>query len=82
MDEIKWAIVTSRKLKIKDMVREAVACAILLLMLSQDITINSGKGRLRIDISGAPEDRFYQLKSIKRLLPSVVVKVCATLWLS
>ena len=48
------------------------------LILSQDITINSGKGRLRVDIGGAPEDRFYQLKSIKRLLPSVVVKVRAT----
>ena len=47
------------------------------LILCQDITINSGKGRLRVDIGGASEDRFYQLKSIKRLLPSVVVKVRA-----
>ena len=64
------------------MVQEAVLCAVLLLILSQDVTINSGKGRLRIDISGAPEDRFYQLKSVKRLLPSVVVKVRGTPWLT
>jgi len=51
-------------------------------ILSQDITINSEKGRLCMGIGSAPEDRFDQLKGIKRLLPSGVVKVRALFWLA
>ncbi|PVG00564.1 putative RPO31-DNA-directed RNA polymerase III, 160 kd subunit [Serendipita vermifera] len=58
LDDVKWAIVNSRKLKIKE----------------SDISVHYGKQRLRIEIKGGNEEKFYLLKALKRSLPSVIVK--------
>ncbi|KAG8831315.1 hypothetical protein FRC18_006772 [Serendipita sp. 400] len=58
VDDVKWAIVSARKLKIKD----------------TDIAIQRSKQRLRIAIRGPTEEKFFVLKGLKRLLPRVIVK--------
>lgn len=58
LDDVKWAIISARKLKLKD----------------SDIMIQRSKQRLRIEIRGPAEDKFYVLKNLKRVLPSVIVK--------
>ncbi|KAG8866737.1 hypothetical protein FRC20_007672 [Serendipita sp. 405] len=58
VDDVKWAIVSARKLKIKD----------------TDIAIQRSKQRLCIAIRGPTEEKFFVLKGLKRLLPRVIVK--------
>lgn len=76
LEGIKWAIINARKLKIKDAVRNSFLDDFRSLIELQDIMIQSGKARLRIDVRGTAEERFYILKSLKRMLPSVIVKAC------
>lgn len=41
----------------------------------QDIQVQDTKDRLKIEVRGDTEEKFYVLKSLKRVLPSVIVKV-------
>ncbi|KAG9097222.1 hypothetical protein FRC06_007823, partial [Ceratobasidium sp. 370] len=61
LDDVKWAILNNRKLKVKE----------------HSVTIPPRKNRLRIYIDG--EDKYYRLRQLKRLLPSVVVKGIPTI---
>lgn len=75
LDDIKWAIVAAKKLKIKQEVSTCCHnCAMLVNCLSQSITVIPRKDRLRVYIDGP--DKYYRLRELKRMLPEVVVKVC------
>ncbi len=76
IDDIKWAIVAAKKLKVKQEV-----CVILdsynqirFTPIHQTITIIPRKHRLRIYVDG--DDKYYRLRELKRGLQAVVVKVC------
>jgi hypothetical protein len=75
LEDIKWAIVATRKLKIKEGVSDTSLDAILLIRQLQDIHLLTPKQRIRIEIKAPAEEKFYQLKSLKRVLPGVIVKV-------
>ncbi|TFY74270.1 hypothetical protein EWM64_g9743 [Hericium alpestre] len=64
LDDIKWAIVAAPRLKIKQESKKSVI-------------VVPNRNRLRIYIEGA--DRYYRMREIKRLLPSVVVKGVPTI---
>ncbi|CAE6465940.1 unnamed protein product [Rhizoctonia solani] len=61
LDDIKWAILNNKKLKVKE----------------HNVIIPSRKNRLRIYVDG--EDKYYRLRQLKRILPSVVVKGIPTI---
>ena len=78
LDDIKWAIVAARKLKIKQEVRPVVlivdeTSVHIQICVDQSITIIPRKNRLLIYIDGP--DKYYRLRELKRALPDVVVKV-------
>ncbi|KAI5116058.1 hypothetical protein M0805_002844 [Coniferiporia weirii] len=56
LDDIKWAIVAAKKLKVKQ----------------ESIIVIPRKNRLRIYVDGP--DKFYRLRELRRVLPSVAVK--------
>lgn len=75
LDDIKWAIVGSRKLKVKQEVGWIVYLAHTqrLNHSYQSITVIPRKNRLRVYVDGV--DKYYRLRELKRVLPDVVVKV-------
>jgi DNA-directed RNA polymerase III subunit RPC1 len=73
LDDIKWAIVQHKKLKIKQEVKTQYPLCLLILIKPQSITVLPRKNRLRVYIDG--QDKYYRLRELKRGLPDVVVKV-------
>jgi hypothetical protein len=73
IDDVKWAIVSARKLKIKHEVEFTPWFPNKSLTLLQSITIIPKRNRLRIYIDG--NDKYYRLRDLKRVLAAVVVKV-------
>ena len=75
LDDIKWAIVNSRKLKVKQEVQKIVHLLRTLNLnhMYQSITVIPRKNRLRVYVDGV--DKYYRLRELKRVLPDVVVKV-------
>ena len=75
LDDIKWAIVNSRKLKVKQEVQKIVHLSRTLSLnhMYQSITVIPRKNRLRVYVDGV--DKYYRLRELKRVLPDVVVKV-------
>lgn len=77
LDDIKWAIVAAKKVKVKQEVSSAINQTFESTNdLSQTITVLARRDRLRIYVDGA--DKYYRLRELKRLLPEVVVKVRQT----
>jgi DNA-directed RNA polymerase III subunit RPC1 len=73
LDDIKWAIVATRKLKIKQEVRSVFCIYCHKTYCRQSITVIPRRNRLRIYIDGT--DKYYKLRGLKRVLSDVVVKV-------
>jgi DNA-directed RNA polymerase III subunit RPC1 len=74
LDDIKWAIVAGKKLKIKQEVCTTTRTVSRSPQTSRkSITIIPRRHRLRIYVDGP--DKYYRLRDLKRALPEVVVKV-------
>lgn len=72
LDEVKWAIVAAKKLKIKHDVSTLCPSMTYAADHNQSITIIPRRHRLRIYVDGP--DKYYRLRELKRALPDVVVK--------
>lgn len=75
IDDIKWAIVATKKLKVKQEVRLILDTynQTRIYFHLKTITIIPRKHRLRIYVDG--DDKYYRLRELKRGLEAVVVKV-------
>ena len=75
LDDIKWAIVGAKKLKIKQEVYSHSSTSSICIHSSFDksITVIPRKNRLRIYVDN--QDKYYRLRELKRGLAEVVVKV-------
>lgn len=74
IDDVKWAIVAAKKLKVKQEVSMQESMTDNFVDLAwQTITVLPRRNRLRIYVDGA--DKYYRLRELKRMLPGVVVKV-------
>jgi DNA-directed RNA polymerase III subunit RPC1 len=74
LDDIKWAIVAAKKLKVKQEASWDIHLAHIYLTFPQSITVIPRRNRLRIYVD--TQDKYYRLRELKRGLPDVVVKVC------
>ena len=75
LDDVKWAIVAAKKLKIKQevCVVSVVLHSFVTKWIRQSITVLPRRNRLRIYVD--TQDKFYRLQELKRGLPEIVVKV-------
>lgn len=81
LDDIKWAIVNAKKLKIKEHVSVFIMeFTVFLLSSMQSVIMLPKKNRIRIYVDG--DMKYYRLRELKRALSSVVVKVSVGLALN